>query len=116
MHEMSITQSLLDVLREHMAKDGVDRLRRVRLRVGGMTAVETDSLRFCFEVCARGTALEGAELEIEEVPLRGRCGGCGEELQMEDFLTRCPHCKGGALEMVSGWELDIVEMETMHDA
>jgi hydrogenase nickel incorporation protein HypA/HybF len=79
MHEMSITLSMIDIVTEEMEKRGVERLERLKIRVGELTAVEPQSLLFCFDVCTKDTPLEGAVLDIEEVPLMGTCMDCNEE-------------------------------------
>lgn len=112
MHEMSITQAMLEIVREQMAKNGIERLGRVRIQVGELTAVEPDSLRFCFEVCTQGTSLGGAVLEVEEIPLTGRCRDCGAEFEMDGPLALCSSCQGVAVEIIAGRELDIISIET----
>lgn len=111
MHEMSITLSLLDIVKEHMERHGVERLLGLRIKVGELAAVETESLRFCFEASIKDTALEGAALEIEEVPLTGRCRECGREFRIEGYNAECPGCGSRAVEHIAGRELDIVSME-----
>jgi hydrogenase nickel incorporation protein HypA/HybF len=64
-HELSIAASVVDGVCE---RTGDARIARVFLRVGGDSCVAPDAIRFCFELCAQGTAVEGAALEIEEVP------------------------------------------------
>lgn len=113
MHEMSITMSMIDIVSEEMKKRGIERLERLRIRVGELTAVEPHSLLFCFDICTRDTPLEGAELDIEEVPLKGTCMDCGEEFHMEGLLSFCPGCEGPRIEKISGTELDIVSMEAV---
>lgn len=111
MHEMSITMSLLDTVRAEMEKAALKELRSVRIRVGELTAVEPEALRFCFEASIKGTFFEGAALEIEEAPLRGRCQGCGNVFRITKFERTCPGCGGSSVEMAGGNELDIVSME-----
>ena len=77
MHEMSIAQSLLDIIFQESQTHQVKRVIAVTLKVGELSAVETESLRFCFELIAQGTLVEGARLEIERVPVTCRCKGCG---------------------------------------
>jgi hydrogenase nickel incorporation protein HypA/HybF len=113
MHEMSITLSMIDIVNDEMRKRGVERLERLKIRVGKLTAVEPQSLLFCFDVCTRDTPLEGARLDIEEVPISGTCMDCNEEFHMEGFLSLCPRCEGGRIEKISGNELDIVSMEVV---
>lgn len=107
MHELSITRSVVAIVSEHAAGR---RVMRVRLEIGRLSAVMPDAVRFCFDVCARGTSLEGAALEIDEIAGRGRCSDCGEESSMSSAAGRCPGCPG-MLRPVAGEELNIKEME-----
>ena len=112
MHEMAIAVNILDIVKKEMALNEAHRLKCVRLRVGAMSSVEPESLAFCFGAITDGTALEGAMLDIEEVPLKGRCSACSLEFDLDlYFSTPCPKCGGIRSELVSGRELDIVSME-----
>jgi hydrogenase nickel incorporation protein HypA/HybF len=108
---MSITRSMMEIVREEMDRHGVKSLKRLKVRVGELTAVEPDTLVFCFEACVKGTPHEGAVLEIEDVPLMGRCVDCSAEFRMENFLQACPECDGASVTKTNGHELDIVSME-----
>jgi hydrogenase nickel incorporation protein HypA/HybF len=107
MHEMSITRNIVAIVGE---RAGPRRVLRVRLVVGALTAVEPDALRFCFDVAARGTALEGAALEIIAVPGRALCLECGTEVPLQGLVGRCG-CGSRRLERLSGDELSIKDME-----
>lgn len=111
MHEMSITKSMIEIIKDEMDKSKVSQLRSVRIKVGELTAVEPDALRFCFEASTKNTPMEGASLEIEEVPLRGKCRRCGNKFRIEAFVSRCPECSGADIDKISGTELDIVSIE-----
>ncbi|RJR35106.1 MAG: hydrogenase maturation nickel metallochaperone HypA [Desulfobacteraceae bacterium] len=111
MHEMSIAQSLFDIIREEMTRHNAHTLSVVRLRVGEMSAIVPDSLSFCFEVITAGTGMEGARLDIEIVPVEGTCRACGKRFKIEDYRFLCPSCGGTGIDAVSGQELSIVEIE-----
>lgn len=111
MHEMSIAQSLLDIIVQESENHQVNRVLSVSVKVGEMSAVETESLRFCFELLTQGTLAEGARLEIERVPIACRCRECGCEFAVQDLLFTCPECKGNAVEMLSGKELSLESFE-----
>ena len=111
MHEMSIAQSLLDIIREEMAKHDARVLKSVRLHIGQMSAIVPDSLSFCFEVMTSGTELEGAKLIMEIIPLRGVCKECHQEFEIRDYAFKCPHCDSREINTISGQDLSIVEME-----
>jgi hydrogenase nickel incorporation protein HypA/HybF len=108
MHELSITRSVVAIVSEHAAGQ---RVTRVRLEIGRLSSVMPEAIRFCFDVCARGTPLEGAALEIVEIAGRGRCSDCGEERSMSVPAGRCPECSIGTLRPIAGQELNIKEME-----
>jgi len=111
MHEMSITRCVLDAVAREMERHGLTRLEKVRLRVGELTAVEPDSLRFCFDASIKATPMEGASLEIEDVPLTGRCNACGAKFRITAFRAECPECGGRSIDRLTGSELDIVSIE-----
>jgi len=112
MHELSIVTSMISIVRENMEQHGAGRLKKIMIRVGEMSAVEPDALRFCFEVCTRGTDMEGAILDIEEVSVMGQCINCKKKFKLSMYLnSRCDVCGGEAEGYVSGDDLDIVSME-----
>ena len=73
MHELAITESLVDCVCESV---GEGRVLRVVVEIGKRSAVMPDAVRVCFDVCAKGTVLEGATLEIVEP--------AGEELKIRE--------------------------------
>ncbi len=111
MHEMSIAQSLIDIIKEEMEKNSARTLRSVRLHIGQMSAVVPDALSFCFEVITTGTEMEGARLDMEVIPLEAFCRQCKDTFQIEDYAFACPDCGGTEIEVIGGQDLSIVEME-----
>ena len=112
MHEMGLALEIIDIAAASIpAELAGARVERINLTVGRMSAVVPASLRFCFEIAARDTALAGAELAIEEVPVVARCRSCGHQWQVEQPAFRCPACDGTEIEIVSGRELDIRSIE-----
>ena len=106
MHEMAITQSVVAAVSERLPGERVD---RVVLEIGRISGVVCDAVRFCFDVCAAGTRLEGAALEIRETPGLARCEACRAEVAL-DFPVGVCSCGSTGLEIVSGRELRIVEV------
>jgi hydrogenase nickel incorporation protein HypA/HybF len=111
MHEVSICESILDILKETAAKEGAKKVTSVRLRVGEMAGVLEDSLRFAFEVVTKDTLAEGARLDIENVPLAARCRSCGREFRIVGYAFSCKHCDSPEIEVVSGRELLIEDID-----
>jgi hydrogenase nickel incorporation protein HypA/HybF len=109
MHELSITRSIVDACSERAAGA---RVARVTLEVGRLTCVLPDALRFCYDLCTEGTSLAGSVLEIVRIPGRARCRACGDEVELNDFLTPCG-CGSHDLHYLAGEDLMIKEMELM---
>jgi hydrogenase nickel incorporation protein HypA/HybF len=112
MHEMSIAMEILQIARDSIPADMVGaRICRINLKVGRMSAVVPESLRFCFTVAADKTNAAGAELAIEEIPVQTRCSECGHQWTVDAPAFVCPACGSGGVEMLTGRELDIVSIE-----
>ena len=112
MHEMGIALQIIEIASESIPADLKDiKVARVNLKVGKLSAVVPESLRFCFEVASKETALEGAELVIQEIPVVARCNDCDTEWTITEPVFACPKCEGGNFEMLSGRELDIESIE-----
>lgn len=111
MHELSITQNVVEVCSARAAEQGARaRVTQVTLEVGMLSAVMPDALRFCFDACARGTRLDGAELEIIEIPGRARCIDCGDEVAVSQLFGTCG-CGSSKLVLIAGEELKVKQME-----
>jgi hydrogenase nickel incorporation protein HypA/HybF len=106
-HELGITQEVVALAEEHA---GGRKVTRVVLEIGTLSGVLPDAVRFCFDLCAEGTAAEGATLEIVETPGRGRCRACGGEVALERPFGVCA-CGGTDLEWLAGDELRVRELE-----
>ncbi len=111
MHELSIAQSILKIVQDETKKHGVSRVTRIFLRIGALSAIVPESLTFSFEIISERTIAEGARLDIELVPARGRCRECNIYFKVDGALFFCPGCGKVAGEIVSGKELEIVHIE-----
>jgi hydrogenase nickel incorporation protein HypA/HybF len=111
MHEMSIAESVLAIVEETARREGIDTVRAVRLEIGQLAAVETRSLRFCFESVVRGSVAEGARLEIEETPGRAWCFGCCASVPLASRVDPCPRCGGSQLQVSGGTAMRVKDLE-----
>lgn len=107
MHELGITQSIVDAVLD--AVDEPD-IRCVHLEIGQLSGVVPDAVRFCFELVADGTRLEAARLDIAEPAGRGECRSCGREVEMAELIARCP-CGSVDIAVLAGQELRIKAVE-----
>lgn len=112
MHEMGIALQIVEIAVSSIPTElRSARVERVNLKIGKLAAVVPDSLRFCFDIVCKDTPLAGAELAIEEASVVARCKDCDASWTIAEPAFRCPKCQSGALEILSGRELDIVSIE-----
>lgn len=107
MHELGITQNIVSIVSQHAKGTPV---KRVSLEIGKLSAVVPDAIRFCFDVCAEGTELEKAELEIIEIAGRLKCQDCQLITETNQVYAHC-ECGSWNTKPIAGQELRVKEME-----
>jgi hydrogenase nickel incorporation protein HypA/HybF len=112
MHELALAESIVDAVATRAAECHAARVKGVRLRIGEASGIVADSLTFSFAMLASlDPLLAGAQLWIDVVPHRAWCRHCAQEFLVTNFVTQCPACATWDTEVVSGTELQLVEME-----
>ncbi|GAC1695287.1 MAG: hydrogenase maturation nickel metallochaperone HypA [Ktedonobacteraceae bacterium] len=112
MHELAIAQSIVEVVEAKLVECKAARVKNVRLRIGEASGIVADSLTFSFELLAScDPALAGAQLLFDVVPHRARCRHCEREFAIVNYIAQCPSCAEWSDEVISGTELQILEME-----
>lgn len=109
MHELAITEGIVSGVRE---RTGDAQVARVIVEIGRLSGVVPDSVRFFFGLCAEGTPLAGATLEIIDVPGRIRCRACGSEAEAQDWVLACP-CGSLDVALLNGQELLVKAVEVV---
>ena len=108
MHELSIASAVLNTA---LRNAGERRVTAVAVRAGRLRQVVPESLRFYFEIVTRDTPLEGARLELTEVPVRLGCRDCGHHWEPDWPLFRCPECESAEVSVLAGEELSVEYIE-----
>ena len=112
MHELAIAQSIVEAIEAKAFECNAARVKAVRLKIGEASGIVTDSLAFCFEmITSLEPTLAGAQLLIDRMPHRAYCRYCACEFSIINYIAQCPACKEWSNEIVSGTELQILEME-----
>jgi hydrogenase nickel incorporation protein HypA/HybF len=108
-HELALTESIISGVRERV---GARKVTRVIVEIGKLSGVVPDSLRFFFSACIEGTPLEGASLELQEIPGAARCRRCGGDVTAVDLLLECG-CGSVDVELLRGQELLVKAVEVI---
>jgi len=112
MHELAVTQSILEIVSRHAGKAGARRVLSVNLVIGELTGFVDDSIQFYFDFLSKDTPVQDAKLVIERVPPRARCHECGIDYAPPNSrLWTCPGCGALGGEIVAGREFSVVSIE-----
>ena len=112
MHELSIIQGVVLACTEALAKERFKRVLSVRMRVGALSGVVEDALRFSYSIATEGTPLAGSQLEVQRLPVVIHCPRCAADVELPGVQRfRCPHCGTLSGDIRQGLELEIESME-----
>lgn len=108
MHEMSLTQGIIEICEEHSAGRKVLLLE---IEIGELSGVAVEAVEFCFEACSRETVLEGAKLHILRIPGLAYCNECKAETAISNIFDPCSSCGGYHLSVIAGKEMRVLSIE-----
>ncbi len=111
MHEMSLCESIVQIIEDEAQRQGFRRVTRVRLEIGRLSGVEIGAMRFGFDAVSRGTLADGAVLEILEQPGTAWCLPCAREVDVQQRFDACPRCGSYQLQVVDGEQMRIRDLE-----
>lgn len=113
MHEMSLCESVLQILEDSARSQGFSSIKRVWLEIGMLSCVEPEAMWFSFDVVTKGSLAENATLEIERVPATARCLSCHQDVMINQYGDLCSVCGGSDLQISGGDQLRVKELEVV---
>jgi hydrogenase nickel incorporation protein HypA/HybF len=111
MHEMSLAESVLQIIEDAASKQGFTRVTTVWLEIGQLACVEREAMLFCFDAAIRGSIAENARLEIVETAGRGQCVQCRHEFPVAAVYEPCPNCGSYGVRVTGGDVMRVRELE-----
>ncbi len=111
MHELSVTESLVDLCRREAEKNSIRKVKRVNIALGRFTGFSRDSIRFYFEILRPNSCLEEAKLKFREIPIIIDCKKCREQSEIGEPILICPRCGNADIELRSGREFYVESIE-----
>ena len=113
MHEMAICRNILEIIEDQARAKDFARVRRISVEIGPLAGVEVEALRFGFDVVTRGSVADGAVLDIIRPEARATCRDCGANSVIEQRYDPCPQCGSHRLDIISGAEMLVKELEVV---
>lgn len=113
MHELSVTQQILDIAVDKAKETGAAAVKQINLVVGDLSSVIDESVQFYFDFLSAGTLAEGAKLIFRRVPIKVRCRRCSREFTASGEDWTCPQCRQMDCQIIAGDEfyLESIEVE-----
>jgi len=111
MHELGIAESILNAIRLKSGELAGASITAVGLRIGVLSNIVDESLRFAFEVISKDTEFAGIKLDIENCPVLIECLDCGKRNTVVEYRFSCEGCGSGRVKVIQGYELEIAYME-----
>ncbi len=110
MHELNIATEILRAVNSEAARANLLRVDEIGLRIGALSGVDPDALRFALEASTIDTPLAGVRVDIECLPVRATCRACQGTIEVTDYMFICPHCGSGDLVVTQGEELQLARI------
>ncbi|MDI6724170.1 MAG: hydrogenase maturation nickel metallochaperone HypA [Methanobacterium sp.] len=114
MHELSMADAIVKTAVDVAEKNDAQKITEVTIEIGGLALLNPEQLKFMIEVLSEDTLLEGAEINIEEIPIEIKCKSCNyegpagsDELDHYMPIVKCPECEEVSIEIVKGRECNV---------
>jgi hydrogenase nickel incorporation protein HypA/HybF len=111
MHELSVTESILAIVTRHATQAGAQRVTKINLVIGQLASIVDDSVQFYWDIIARDTLAEGAQLQFRRIPLEMLCLDCHSSFQPEPDCFTCPECNSNHLQITAGREFYVESID-----
>ena len=111
MHELSVAQNIIDIVKENVPEKDYVNVKSVLLEVGEYSGIISDSLQFCFDAIKLETPFQNAKMEIKNIPFILFCNKCKTKTTNTLGIRLCEKCGGFDTKIISGTDLRIIEVE-----
>lgn len=113
MHELSVTESVLQIACNHAEKAHATAVTDIYLVIGRLSSIVDESVQFYWDFISKGTLCEQARLHFRREPASLVCLNCQNEYELTDELTPCPKCGSAQVRVISGdqFNLESIEIE-----
>lgn len=113
MHELAVTQSILEISLRHAKEAGARRVTDINLVIGQFSSIVDDSVQFYWEIISKDTIAQGSLLHFERIPGEMTCSHCGQVFHPSDKTFECPSCSSSYVKITRGEEfrVDSIDVE-----
>ena len=113
MHELAVTESLLNTASEYAVNNNAKKVISLNITIGDLSSIVGDSVQFYWDIINKETICEKSLLVFKRIPAKFLCQACGNDFEIQGELVPCPTCGSLDLKTIHGTEflLDSIEIE-----
>ncbi|MFU8826951.1 MAG: hydrogenase maturation nickel metallochaperone HypA [Brevefilum sp.] len=111
MHELSVTESVLEIACKHAQEAQAAKVTDIHLVIGRLSSIVDDSIQFYWNLISKDTLCEDAQLHFTRTPAELVCLDCQHQYQLANDLTPCPNCSSARIRVLSGDEFHLESIE-----
>lgn len=113
MHELPVTQSLLEIALRHAQQASAQRIISLNVVIGQFATIVDDSVQFYWDLIAQDTIAQGARLNFRRIPAELVCQDCNHRYTPIPDELSCPVCQSSNVKIVAGKEffLESIDVE-----
>jgi hydrogenase nickel incorporation protein HypA/HybF len=111
MHELSVTENVLEIAQRHAQQANAGRVTAVYLVIGQLSSIIDDSVQMYWNILTEGSLCAGAKLHFERIPAELACQQCGERYTLSRELSNCPACDSFSVKILSGQEFYVAAID-----
>ena len=113
MHELAITQDILDIATRYGSENGARKIINIYLVIGNLSSIIDDSVEFYWDIITKNTLAEGSKLHFTRIPVKAKCLDCNKIYFPEYNKLQCPQCGSEKLTIINGEEfyLDAIDID-----
>jgi hydrogenase nickel incorporation protein HypA/HybF len=114
MHELSVTESVLEIALRHARDANAKKITRLYLVIGQLASIVDDSVQFYWDIISKDTLAEGAALQFKRLPAKLACRDCDHQYIPDDTSFSCPNCHSDRVKIISGEEfyMEAIDIES----
>ncbi|QCE32752.1 hydrogenase maturation nickel metallochaperone HypA [Acetobacteraceae bacterium] len=112
MHELTLCESTLEIIQKRAQEHQAERITGLWLEIGAFSCIESEALKFCFDMVCQGTMAQGCKLHLIEEKAETWCRDCQEEIELLiPKVLVCPKCEGRNLRVKAEDGVQIKRLE-----
>lgn len=111
MHELAVTESILEIACKHAEKANATRVTDIYLVIGSLSSIVDDCISFYWDLISKDTVCEFAKLHFKRISATLNCYNCNQQYVLSGELTPCPYCHSAMVSVIAGDEFNLDSIE-----